>query len=194
MNTSRAKRVRWLLAACAALAAAGCTDEGLSRGTREYAGRGFASRRIPGVDIADVRAAASDALRQEFRLDTERSTGSVLVSRPREVTGRHGPGRVRDLLGAPNRYRQTAVVRLNERDGAVVVRCQVSIERLDTAERSAFAVERGDDRPTETPIDRLGATSPDTREEWVFVGRDRQVENELLEKIVRHFAATQPGG
>ena len=73
-----------------------------------------------------------------------------------------------------------------------MLQCQVSVERLDTVEQAAFALSRGDDRPNDTPIERLGADTPQTREEWVYVNRDRQAELELLDAIAGHFTETQP--
>jgi len=178
----------WVLAV-----AAGCPDGGVTRRGPEFAGEGSATRRAPNATLADARTAAMQVLRQRFRIDTERSTGQLLVTGPLDITGAHGTGRFRDLIGSPNRHRETAIVRIGQEADGVVVRCQVGIERLDTVERAAFAPERGDDRPTATPGERAGPTSPRAREEWVFVGRDRTAETEILDAILQRITGTPAG-
>ena len=176
----------WVLGCLSLLIMAGCSDERVSRGARPVMARGeSASRRIANADLANVRSVAAKAFRQRFRLDPDESSGTIMISHPLEVTGKQGPGRVRDVLGRPNRYRQVATMRLSQEGSDTLVQCQVRIQRLDTVERAAFARERGDDRPTDTPIDRSGATSTETRDDWVPVGRDRQTEAEILDQIVR---------
>jgi len=169
-----------------ALHAAGCTATGESSHLRAGTRAGdSASRHILNTTVDTVRPEAARAFRQDFRLDPDLSTGDVLISRPMELTDRPSPERVRDVLGSPNRRRQIATLWLSQDGPHVLVRCQVRIERLDTVERAAFARERGDDRPTETPIDQLGTTSPNAREEWVPVGRDRKTEARILDAIVQ---------
>lgn len=168
------------------LQAVGCATMGESSGLR--AGmrvRDSASRHILNTTVEAVRATAVRVFRQDFRIDPDISTGNVLISRPVELTDQPRPERVRDMLGSPNRRRQIATLSLSQDGPHVLVQCQVRIQRLDTVERAAFARERGDDRPTVTPIDRLGATSPNTREEWVSIGRDRKIEARILDAIVQ---------
>jgi hypothetical protein len=137
---------------------------------------------------------AAEVFRSSFRMDTDRSTGDMLVSRPTEAADKVRTERVRDVLGRPTRHRRIALVRLSQDSSSVLMQCQVRLERLDTAEQAAFARERGDDRPSDTPIDRLGADAPKARQEWVYVQRDRQAEAQILEAVVRRLAATQPAG
>ena len=188
---------RWFCLGLVLLAAAGCESarSGSSMADRPARRPGdFASRRVPDTTIETVRPVAAEVFRSSFRIDTDRSTGDMFVSRPAEATDKVRAERVRDVLGRPNRHRRIALLRLSQDGSSVLVQCQVRLERLDTAEQAAFARERGDDRPTDTPIDRLGADAPKARQEWVYVQRDRQAEAQVLEAIVRQFAATQPSG
>ncbi|MHC4442294.1 MAG: hypothetical protein ACYTA5_06825 [Planctomycetota bacterium] len=61
--------------------------------------------------------------------------------------------------------------------------CWVGNQRLETAERASFAEQRGDDRPSDTPIDRLGSTSTYRQEDWIDVSRDRKTELMILDAI-----------
>jgi hypothetical protein len=141
------------------------------------------------ASLAEVRPAATEAFRQYFRLDRDASTAHTLISVPMEVTDPETPPRVRDILGTPNRFRRVAELYLQQEGGDVLARCRIQIQRLDTAERAAFARQsRNDDRPTETPIDREGAASARRIDEWTDVGRDRQSEQELLTAIETRLA------
>ena len=169
------------------LAAAGCQEgtESSLQTAGPQAG-GFASVRLPDVGLGAVRTAGGAAFREHFRVDPAASSDSVLVAKPSDVEGRaeEESARVRDVLAVSrNRRRQLAELHMTQEGRDVQVRCRVIIQRLDTAERAAFAAERGDDRPGHTPIDRSGPDSPMQREEWVNVGRDRQLERTILMDI-----------
>jgi len=149
-----------------------------------------ATRVLRNVDVGAVRPVADRAFRQHFRIDADTSSGSVLVARPHELTEPARPERVKDVLRpSPNRRRQLAELHLTQEGPHVLVWCVVQTQRLDTTERAAFARVRGDDRPTDTPIDRQGASSGNLQEEWVTVGRDRGIEQEILAAIQRDLAA-----
>ncbi len=152
-----------------------------------------ASRWLPNVPLDAVRPVAADVFRSGYRLDRDRSTGEMLVSQSAEVSGQQRVERVRDVFGRPSRHRRIATLRLSQDGPAVLLQCQVRVERLDTLEQAAFATEQGDDRPNRTPIERLGADTPRPRQEWVYVNRDRQAESDILDAIARRFTATQPG-
>jgi hypothetical protein len=181
----------------ALLAAGGCNGTQTTSSMADRPSRNpgdFASRSIPSAQVATVRPVAADVFRSGYRLDPTRSTGDTLISRPAEVTGKQKVERVRDVLGRPNRHRSTAILRMTQNGPAVLVQCQVRLERLDTVEQAAFARSTGDDRPNETPIERLGADTGRPREVWVYVNRDRQAEAAILDAIAHHFVSTQPAG
>jgi len=194
MQTLSRYRCWWILAGMSiVLQAAGCTAQRESSGLLTARRAGDASsRHILNTTVDAVRPEAVRVFRQDYRLDPDASTGNVLISRPIERTDHPGPERLRDVLGSPNRHRQIATLWLNQDGPHVLVQCRVSIQRLDTVERAAFARERGDDRPTDTPIDRFGAASPNAREEWVPVGRERKAETHILDAIIQRVVTSQP--
>jgi hypothetical protein len=165
---------------------AGCAGTGAAadgttvrRGTADYS-----SRTVLDTSVDSLRPIAQRVFRDHFRLDAEASSDNVLVSRPEEIAGRGQSRQIRDRIGlSPSRQRELAELRLQQEGDNVVVRCSVITQRLQTAERASFMRERGDDRPTDTPIDRMGATSANPREDWVNMGRDRDTEREVLDAI-----------
>jgi len=173
----------------------------------------FATRPFEGVSLTELRPVAERVFRSYFRMDAASSSATEWVAFPTNIDPREPAGpnveptaltedtaaeeRPRETMGdviglAPRRYRRTAEMRLVPDQDRVVVQVRVGIQRLTTTERAAFARERGDDRPTDTAIDRLGPTSPATREEWRDYRRDRGLEQEILNAIQAGLATTQP--
>jgi hypothetical protein len=147
----------------------------------------FMTRRING-DVGEVRPIAERVFRSHFRYDADLSSGNRMVSRPTEVEGRGEPHNVRDRIRlSPARRQEKAELMLKGEEGVTIVQVNVRAERLETVERSSFAGLRGDDRPTQTPIDRPGPSGVDAREEWVNAGRDSQTERDILDEIEMSF-------
>lgn len=170
----------------------------------------FASRRIDGAALADVRPIADRVFRSYFNVDRTISSETDLVAFPADVKSSEVAGRgeepateeagesaprntVGDVIGvSPRRYRRIAELRLSATGSGVMAQVRVMFQRLTTTERTAFARERGDDRPTDTAIDRIGPTSSTPREEWRDDRRDRKVEQEILNAIEAGMATTRP--
>ncbi|MCL2330553.1 MAG: hypothetical protein FWC56_04540, partial [Phycisphaerae bacterium] len=153
----------------------------------------FSSTLLPGVSLSQARTIAVQVLREHFRLDAENSTELVLRSHPTDTDVRaDGESKPMNevLSGRTGRRRQWAEIVLVERGPDVLVRCQVGVQRQETAERSAFAPMRGgDDRPAEIgSSDRSTAIETRGREVWKNVGRDRQLEHAMLEKMADRTA------
>lgn len=163
---------------------------------RESFQKDATSRLLLDTELDAVQPVALRTFREHFQVDTEASSKSLIVSRPRELTGQDHRERVRDMLRpSPNRRRELAALDLRQEGPHVRVRCAIQIQRQDTSERQVFAGQRGDDRPHETPIDREGALATTPREQWVNVGRDRQLELEILDEIQGSLTgATRPAG
>ncbi len=186
-----------LAAMMAILTGVGCASSPSASRTSDPFGRaGFSTRRLADLDLSTARPTARKAFQSHFRIDPGASADDLWASRPTEIAGAGQPERIPDLLGgSARRHRQIAYLQISTEGSGVLVRCRVMNQRLDTAVRAAFARTRGhqgDDRPTETPIDRVGAGSTRTREEWVTVGRDREKEWLILDAMTR--ALEPPGG
>mgnify|MGYP000411160748 CR=1 FL=1 len=180
---------RLVLAGCLAVVLVGCDLPPPRAGSPTRTdGGSYVGRQIAGADVAGVRPIAEDVFRQYFRIDNEKSDACMLVSLPTEVTEGGSPQRVRDMIrDAHSRHRRLGELHLMQEGPNVVIRCRVQLQRLDTTERAAFQVQRGDDRPNTTAIDREGGATGRTREEWVTVGRDRTTERAVLEAIQKRL-------
>lgn len=137
--------------------------------------------------------AARYALSQWFTIRQSSVTDGVITTDPVEFEQRGGTERFRDeALKFRNRMRRRAVVRVRGGEGAAIVECVVTRERLDTADHRVFAMNRqSDDVGNQTPITQEGATSPAQNEVWTDVGRDRALERQILD-VVRDRLAGVP--
>jgi hypothetical protein len=162
----------------------GCSTTAEMSRTGVNAAGGVSSRRLGGTSAAAVQPVAERVFRQHFKIDAAASGAGLLVAQPQEVTAEMPAEGVREVLsGARRRHRYLAELRINQQGEDVLLRCIVQTQRLETSERAAFSTQRGEDRPTETPIDRMGPSSADNREEWVPSKRDRTLEQEILTAI-----------
>jgi hypothetical protein len=154
----------------------------------------FSSTIIPGAAMSATRAVALQVFKEHFRIDSESTTAWALRSQPRDTTTHadNETPRMREMLsGRSGRRRHQGVVELVQRGPDVMVRCQVRVERMETVERTAFAPQRGgDDRPSEVSAnERASMMETRSRDKWVNVGRDRQLEHEMLEAIAERTMA-----
>lgn len=190
------KWIRCLLPSSVSAVCLGCVLTGCAASdavVRRVAPPGGASSvRFTGIDVGRVASAADRAFRQHFQIDRDASGPRLWVSRPVEMTSEEK--KENSLPRRSQRHRRIADMEVLTQGSEVVVRCQVRIERASSTERSAFAGQRGDDRPNETPIDHAYGGSATHREEWVRAGRDRRAEQLILGSIERALgvAATQP--
>ena len=173
-------------------AAFGCrTTTGTAR-EFPYGTKSGASRRLlENIPRSTAQPVAERIFRNHLRIDADNSSVYELFSLPKEIDPHSVEGkRIRDLLTAtPNRIRQNGRLWLVSKGPHTMVYCQVLLQRLDTAERAAFADnQRGDDRPDDTPIERSGSTGIGSREEWVPAGRHRQTENLILDTIEKELS------
>ncbi len=186
------QRMGPVLGAVAILAAAGCTQQV----AREQS---FARERLTGVAPDRAFEAAQQVFRQYFSVDRVEPAEGAIYSRPTELSGAGSPQRVRDLLSAtPSRRREVAELRLVSRGNDVIALCRVRTQRLDTSERRAFTPQTGDDRPANnTPFSAEEGASARQREDWVDIGRNRVLEQQVLESLRERLgvrSATRPAG
>jgi hypothetical protein len=182
-------RTGWVVWFAGMAVMAGCDspEAGPARSSQQSAAD-FTMSRIPNVDAAAVRPAALQVFKQYFRLDADASSGMVLRSRATETESRgdREQAGVREILsGRGDRHRQLAELHIIGGGAGVTLRCQVRVQRLETVERSAFApIRGGDDRPAESkPLGRSEASETRASTDWVNVGRDRQMERQILDEI-----------
>lgn len=179
-----------------ALVLAGCSaqGEGAERtSARPASDSQFASRRIASISLQQVQPVADRVFREHFRIDAGSSSANTWIARPAEAPDQERRGQVTDAFAVtPRRKRRLAELRLRPEGEGVVVQCRVLIQRLTVSERAAFSRERGDDRPTDTPIDRQGPSSIQSREEWTDAGRDRVTEQQILGTIQERLSTTRP--
>ncbi|MBI4580253.1 MAG: hypothetical protein HY718_11160 [Planctomycetes bacterium] len=190
-NANFARPCGWILLSTIA-ASLGCDAiGGPVRPTRQTPAD-FTTLRLPNASAAAVRSVAAAVFKEHFRVDNEASTITVLRSRPTETTA-HADAeapRVREVLsGRSNRRRELAELHVLQEGPDVMLRANVQVQRLDAAERDAFAQQRAaDDRPAEQPFEHSSAATARRPEEWVDVGRNRQLEREMLNRIAEQVA------
>jgi hypothetical protein len=179
-----------VLGTLATLFAGGCTQQVAQE-------QSFARERFLDVPPDQALEAGKQAFRQYFSIDRVDAIEGTIYSRPTELSGRGSPERVRDVLTrTPNRRREVAELRLVPRGKDVIAMCRVQIQRLDTSERRAFVSQTGDDRPANNPpFGPESGASAVQREDWVNIGRNREVEQQVLASLRSRLnpeAATQP--
>ena len=157
----------------------------------------YSVQRLPDVSKAQAFEAAQLAFRQYFSIERADPAEGALYSRPADVNARGEVQRVRDVMTVtPSRRRQVAELRIEPRGRDVMAFCRVRVQRLDTSELRSFAVERGDDRPSNNaPFDREAGASAAQREAWTDVGRDKALERQILSSLRERLnpqAATAP--
>lgn len=173
----------WWLGSIALLVAAGCT--GPAEEVRAT------SRVIENVDSEEVFLAAQAILQREFgRVQADRAGGRI-VTVPVEYTATTASGTARDLVRAPSTLRRVATFLMTPREGGVVARLRVDVQRQDTAVRET-ARGGGDgrlsDSPAYTPIERDAATTAGQNVVWTPLRRDTALERALLEELQERFA------
>jgi hypothetical protein len=171
---------------------------GLLAGCAADAEVGFSTRTLPAGDDDVAIAAAEQAFREHFRIERSVRGQRVLLelkSDQAESVQRGGTGRLRDGVAAvPERVRRLGTLRLTQQRGQLRAQCQVRRQRLDTSELEMFHRTRTDqDIPSDTPIDRQ-AVSPEHNAVWTDVGRDLDLEREILASLAERLgdAATPP--
>jgi hypothetical protein len=183
-HASSCSAIRFLCVSAIAALLAGCSNFSADRVDR-MPGES-ATRRLVQTTPSQVAPVARKVFRARYRLDTLRSTDSLLFSHPTEEIGEFDETEAGEPLPL-GKTRHRIIARLTwmaDGDDVLLV-CQVARQRLETARKAAFSTMRGDgdDRPTDTPIDRRGAVSAESKQEWVYIGRDRQAEQAILGAI-----------
>jgi len=124
-------------------------------------------------------------MKQWFRVAEASPVDGQVRSVTTEYEQRGGTGRIRDTaLKFPNRLRRTATLYVQPWGEGSVVHCVVDVQRLDTADHRVFRdMERFDDYPTDTPIDREAGVTAAQDQVWTDLPRDVQLERDILEVV-----------
>ena len=180
----------WLCSAF--LLISGCVSSGLSP-------LQYGHRRIEGGDRSVVFAAARDVLiDQGFSLDSADPVTGVIITQPAAVaSGFRGEQRL-SLLSGPGftssrRMRRFAEVRLAQSTAGISIYCKVLLQRQATEALRMFQRDSTvSDIPSETAIEREGATTVEQNVFWQTVRRDKTAERRILEAIVKRSEKPQP--
>jgi hypothetical protein len=161
----------------AALLLAGCAAPGPTA-------QNFLVRHATDLPRDAVFARAEVALLElGYQIDRADSAEGVLTTQPvmgaesaKSASG-FGLGRVT--------VRTVAEVRVQAAETGSTVFCRVRVEQLATASHAAFLQDRGaSDLPSQTPIDREGATTEEQNAVWTMIRRDRAKERAIIGAIL----------
>lgn len=146
---------------------------------------GWSQAQLPGVSQDAAFDAGVYAMKQWFRLEEVSPSLGQIRSVPTEYTQSGGTDRIRDTaLKFRNRMRRTATLAVLGGDDGAVARCEVRVQRLDTSDYRIFKdMDRFDDYSSETPIESGAGATPEQRETWTDLPRDRKLEGEILSVI-----------
>jgi hypothetical protein len=177
----------WALAALAGCSEMGGSDIGSERT------EGWSQAILPNVSSDEAFDAGVHAMRQWFRLEEISEPDGVVRSAVTEYDQKGGTGRIRDAaIGYKNRMRHQATLMVTPQGAGSVVKCMVSVERLDTADHRVFRDQgQFQDYPSETPIDRDAGISSSQDQVWTSMPRDRKLEQDIL-SVLRNRAAAPP--
>ncbi|RJP36802.1 MAG: hypothetical protein C4547_06670 [Phycisphaerales bacterium] len=171
-------KLAWIAAACLmGLASSGCATGGPSALTATV-------HRFPGVESSVVLDLAALALAEHgFEIDRQRSSADTVATYPMELSPHSDAPAVGSAFrGARRRSVATAHVRRSA--GTATAYCRVEIQERSTDAARFHAAEHGlTDVPSDTPIDREGATTEEQNTVWRVVGRDKRRERAILEMI-----------
>ena len=154
----------------------------------------YGAREIRGSEKSAVLDAGEAALTGlGYRIDRRDEAAGILITRP--ITGL-AEGR---LTARPARLtsrgdtRRVAEVRVEQTADAVSVYCRVLVQEQTTQAHRLFERDyRGYDTPTDTPIEREGATTVRQNTVWRTIRRDKHAEREILAGVTARTGASVP--
>lgn len=159
-------------------------------------GAAFQRQRLSGVEYRRTFEAASEALREHFRIARSDYENGIVRAVPSSTSVR-GDGRrvLTDSLSAPQQARRVAEVRVRAHGPDVEVSCRVLVQRNDAAAVGMLSLERGGyDQPTGTPADRGAGTTAEQNAVWSKGTRDRAMERLILASIREKVSRSKPDG
>ncbi len=141
-------------------------------------------QRFPGAEPAVIlNLAALSMAEQGFEIDRRNSGAEEVVSYPMELSDDSLSTEVGSAMWADDR-RCRATTQVRRTGDATTAYCRVEIQERATDAGRFHAAEHGiTDVPSDTPIDRDGATTREQNTMWRSVGRDKRRERAILEMI-----------
>ncbi len=178
-------RIAVIALGVAVMGATGCSEQ--SQGPTRV---GYSIREIPFGSRAIVVPTAAKAVRaQGFEVARMDATEGIVETYPIESQEAETARPVSGVLGRTRRVRRVAHVHVLPANEAVKVACKVVIEEYETEARRLRAREHTiSDIPSETPAERDAATSEAQNASWRVCGRDRAMEQQILETILAQAA------
>lgn len=140
--------------------------------------------------------AAIDAVRQYFTVFDASRSDLRIVTPMVEYSQRGGTERILDSTLRPNnRMRRRATVLITPSGNGCIALCEVSVQRLDTADQRTFQQHREfNDLPNATPIERDAGVSASQAEAWTDMPRDSRLEREILQIIFNRVSPPKDAG
>lgn len=170
-------RLGALLIGC--LIAGGCA-------TPESLPVGASIRQVQTIAWADVFDIARDVLvEQGYRIARADPAEGMLQTEPVPASSREALRRGGIRFSSPRRRQRVALVRLAHAADSINVHCKVTVrEQITAAHRLLQQSLVASDLPSETPIDREGATTAEQNTVWRTIRRDKPAEQAILEAIL----------
>lgn len=174
------------------LLTSGCASTGLSP-------LQYGHRRIEAGDRSVVFDAARDVLiDQGYRLESADPVAGVIITQPAAVASGFRGEQGLSLLTGPGftssrSMRRFAEVRLSQSITGINIYCKVALQRQATEALRMFQHDSTvSDIPSETAIEREGATTVEQNVFWQTVRRDKTAERRILEAIIKRAEQQQP--
>ncbi len=168
----------------------GCEGGGLGGGFGDGLGDAGYKKQIM-CPVQDVKPGEAMGLARRvlvkhgFKLKEADVDRMSILTHPNEKVVRGNEGRLRDaVVKMPNRVRRTAELEFSTRGGDLQAWCKVKIERLSTTDHRVWSsLRQHEDAPTQTPIEREAATTPQQNTVWTSGGRDQSMELQILSDL-----------
>lgn len=194
LPSARAAPARTATAFCGILLAAAlpaCSELDGANARSEPSG-GATPLRLPDTPPDVAFDAGLAAMRQYFKQVEASPAEGRIDSGVAEYVQTGGTGRFRDeALKFRNRMRRRATLWITQSGTGSLARCQVRVQRLDTADHRVFEQQqRFDDLPNATPIDRDAGVSSLQNQAWTDLPRDRRREREILQVLFNRAKGT----
>ena len=149
------------------------------------------------TDFQAVFAAAQEVIGHDYTITKANFSQAVIETAPQEFqktgTDRAAGGYISG--GTAPRYRRSVICHLEREAGEITVNITVAVQRESTEQAAMLLVgQEGDLRQRQLAERQQSAGTPNQATYWADVGRDRQIESRLLDRIRARFGRSAAGG